>query len=349
MAWQGIEGHDAVVERFRRGLAAGRLPSTFLFVGPAGVGKHAFARKFAQTLLCEVNPPEALAPCGECPACKQVLAGSHPDLELLAREPDSSFLKVEQFIGDREHRMQEGLLARIALKPTRGRRKVAIIDDADWLNAESANCLLKTLEEPPPGSVLILIGTSEQKQLPTIRSRCQIVRFQPLPEETVARLLVEKEIVADRFEAERLAAISGGGLSQAAALADPSLMEFRRHLLSHLARPGWNSVALAKSVNTFVEEAGKEAPPRRERLRRVIGFVADFYRSLMLHLSGSEAAGDPQLREAVAGAAASWAGDAATAAARLERCLDALAHVDANAHPITVAEAWIDDLAHAPM
>jgi hypothetical protein len=173
------------------------------------------------------------------------------------------------------------------------------------------------------------------------------VRFQPLPAETVARLLVTQGIVADPFEAERLAALSGGGLQQAMALADPALMEFRRHLLSHLSRANWNSVGVAKSINAFVEEAGKEAPPRRERLRRVIGFCADFYRQLMVHLSGGAPAADPQLREAVVQAAAAWAGDAATAADRLERCLDALAHVDANAHPITLTEAWIDDLAHA--
>lgn len=347
MTWQGIEGHDPIVQRFRRALAAGRLPSTFLFVGPAGVGKRTFAVKLAQALLCEINPPEQFEPCGECPGCKQVAAGSHPDLEIVVKDPDSAFLKVEQFIGDREHRMREGLVPWIALKPTRGARKVAIVDDADWLNHESANCLLKTLEEPPPGSVLILVGTSEQRQLPTIRSRCQTVRFSPLPEATIARLLVEQALVDDSFEAERLAALSGGGLRQAIALADPALMEFRRHLLGSLARPAWNSVALAKSINAFVEEAGKEAPPRRERLRRVISFCADFYRQLMVRLSGGEPTGDPQLREAVQSAAAAWTGDAALAADRLERCLDALAHVDANVHPITITEAWIDDLAHA--
>ncbi|MBW3597019.1 MAG: DNA polymerase III subunit delta' [Planctomycetes bacterium] len=346
MTWQGIEGHDAIVDRFRRGLAGGRLPSTFLFVGPAGVGKRAFAIKLAQTLLCEVNPPELIDPCGECPGCKQVLAGSHPDLAIVGREEDSAVLKVEQFIGDREHRMQEGLVPWVSLKPTRGTRKIAIVDDADLFNQESANCLLKTLEEPPPGSMLILIGTSEQRQLPTIRSRCQIVRFRPLPDETVARLLLETGAVADSFEAERLAALSGGGLRQAIALADPELMEFRRHLLSHLGRPGWNSVALGKSIHAFVEAAGKEAPPRRERLRSIIGFCADFYRQLMARLSGAVPAGDPQLREAVEGAASAWPGDAALAADRLERCLDALAHVDANAHLVTVTEAWIDDLAH---
>src|SRR5690606_20476280 len=100
--------------------------------------------------------------------------------------------------------------------------------------------------------------------------------------------------------------------------------------------------------SAFVDDAGKDAPPRRERLRRVIGFCADFYRQLMIQLSGGEPTGDPYLREAVASAAATWPGDATSAADRLERCLDALAHVDANVHLVTTTEAWIDHLAHAP-
>ena len=121
--------------------------------------------------------------------------GTHPDVHLLARPADKAFIPVELFIGDKEHRMREGLCYDISLKPYSGRRKVAIIDDADYFNKEGANCLLKTLEEPPPKSVLILIGTSEQRQLPTIRSRCQVVRFRPLAESDVAEILVEQGLV----------------------------------------------------------------------------------------------------------------------------------------------------------
>ena len=108
--------------------------------------------------------------------------------------------------------MREGLCHNISLKPYRGGRKIAIIDDADFLNQEGANCLLKTLEEPPPKSILILIGTSEQKQLPTIRSRCQVIRFRPLAESTVAELLVSQGLIESEVEAERLAGLSGGSL-----------------------------------------------------------------------------------------------------------------------------------------
>src|SRR5205085_1532092 len=166
-------------------------------------------------------------------------------------------------------------------------RRVAIIDDADTLDGEAANCLLKLLEEPPSRSVLILIGTSAEMQLPTIRSRCQIVRFSPLSGETIAELLLQHGFVTDSAQAERLAHYSEGSLARAAELADPALWDFRRKLLEGLSAPMVNSVRLAQETTTFVDEAGSEAPPRRARARQVIGFAAEFYRQLARALSGA--------------------------------------------------------------
>ena len=133
MTWHGIYGHDDVVERFRRALGRGRLASSFLFVGPEGIGKRSFALKLAQALLCRTRPEQAMDPCGECPACVQVAARTHPDLMVVAKPKDKSFLPLELLIGDKEHRMRRGLCHGIALKPFMGGRKIAIIDDADYL------------------------------------------------------------------------------------------------------------------------------------------------------------------------------------------------------------------------
>ena len=95
MTWHGIEGHDDVVELFRRALERGRLASSFLFAGPAGVGKRSFALKLAQALLCSARPEEALDPCGECPECAQVAAVTHPDLMLVSKPADKSVIPVE--------------------------------------------------------------------------------------------------------------------------------------------------------------------------------------------------------------------------------------------------------------
>ena len=345
MTWQDIQGHDRVVEQFRRALRNGRLASSFLFVGPPGIGKCRFALKLAQALLCETAAEERMEPCGTCPACQQVAAQTHPDLEVVSKPRDRSFFPIELFIGDRAHRMREGLCHNIGLKPFRGGRKIAVIDDADFLNQEGANCLLKTLEEPPPKSTIILIGSSEQKQLPTIRSRCQIVRFQPLSQEIVAELLVRHQLVGDRQQAARLAALSGGSLETALQLADEHLGEMREMLLSELSKPNWDAVALSKVVGQCVEDAGKEAPLRRNRLNQLIGFAAEFYRQLMRSFSGLAAEGDEPLGHAVAAAGNVWIGDQQAAAACLQRCLEAQAHVLANVGPANLIDCWLDDLA----
>lgn len=345
MTWQEIQGHDQVVEQFRHAVRRGRLASTFLFVGPPGIGKHTFALKLAQALLCENSSADALDPCGRCPACAQVAARTHPDLILVAKPEDKSFIPLELLIGDREHRMREGLCHDIALKPYSGGRRIAVIDGADFLNQEGANCMLKTLEEPPPKAVIILIGSSEQKQLPTIRSRSQVVRFRPLPPETIAQLLVSKGLVEDPQTATRLAAMSEGSMRRALELADEALDEFRASLLTHLSDPGADAVEFAKTVGPFVDQAGKEAPPRRARLTQLAGMAADFYRQLMRCLAGLPIEGDQALVRAVQAAYTDWPGDQEAAAACLERCLEAQWQIQANANQATLIDAWLDDLA----
>ena len=102
MTWNGIDGHDDVADQFRLALGRGRLASSFLFVGPTGVGKHSFALKLAQALLCQTRAEETMDPCGMCPSCVQVDARTHPDLILVAKPKDKSFLPLELLIGDKE-------------------------------------------------------------------------------------------------------------------------------------------------------------------------------------------------------------------------------------------------------
>jgi DNA polymerase-3 subunit delta' len=345
MSWQGIQGHDDVVERFRRSLERGRLATTFLFVGPPGVGKHSMALKLAQALLCTMAPPERLDPCGRCPSCAQVAAGTHPDLLHVAKPSDKSEIPVALLIGPKERRMEEGLCHDISLKPFMGGRRIAIIDDADFLNEEGANALLKTLEEPPPRSVMILIGTSIDRQLPTIRSRSQIVRFRPLGEDVLSDLLLEQGVAGQAGEARRLAAHAGGSLARARELADEKLWEFRRQLLERLSQPRLESIQLARATGAFIDEAGKEAPPRRARARQVVVFAAEFYRQVCRALCGAAPAGDTDLARQVEAALASWKGDAESAAACADRTLEALSHIDRNSNQGAWIDAWLDELA----
>jgi len=329
--WHGIVGHDAVVEQFRRTLAAGRLASTYLFVGPPGVGKRRFAIELARSLLCTQSPEAALEPCGRCESCRLFTAGNHPDLDVVGLAPDKSSLPIALFIGDDQHRNQEGLCHRLALKPFFGQRKIAIVDDADHFSIPSANCLLKTLEEPPPSALLILIGTSPARQLPTIRSRSQIVRFQPLETDAVCQILMDRGLIADREQAQRAAELSDGSVERAIQLSDAALWQFREQLLAALHSRSLERVRLARSVHAFVEEAGKEASLRRDRLRTVISFAVDFYRS--------------ELRDRSAGPCANgWVGRAEPIVRALDASLAALEHVDRNANQALVIQAWCEAL-----
>lgn len=344
MSWQGIEGHDEIVSQFRQRLARGRLASTFLFVGPDGIGKRTFALKLAQSLLCQIIDSNELNPCGRCENCIQVLAGTHPDILQVAKPADKSEIPVALFIGAKERRMQEGLCHDLWLKPKMGGRRIAIIDDADSLNEEGANCLLKTLEEPPPGAVMILVGTSLERQLPTIRSRSQIIRFRPLSTDVVASLLVSRGLISDPGEAARLAAHSDGSLSAALELADPALWQFRADLLDRLATSGWEPIVVAKQVLTFVDEAGKEATARRARARILIGFVIAFYRGIARTLLGVAESTDPELSNVSHRAVAQWTGNVDTATACIERSLEGLDHLQRYANQTTLIEGWLDEL-----
>lgn len=344
MSWQDIIGHDSVIQQFQRAFVRGRLASSFLFVGPPGIGKETFARKLAQALLCENNSSSTLDMCEGCPSCQQVIAGTHPDLIVVRKPADKSFLPIELLIGDREHRMREGLCHEISLKPFCGGRKVAIISDADFLNQEGANCLLKTLEEPPPNSVLILIGSSQQKQLPTIRSRCQIIRFQPLGEQSVELLLRRSEIADDERQARELAAVARGSLQRAADLRESNLLDFREQLFDFLAGGQPASTEFAKTLTTFVDEAGKDATARRRRLAQTVEVATEFFRELILAIAGESRCTDSALRRSIELAIATDRFDEEAAAGCIDCCLQAESHIFANANQSTLIEWWVDEL-----
>ncbi len=351
--WQGILGHDEVADRFRAAVRRNRLASTYLFVGPAGIGKKRFALALAKSLLCQqpasyASPDAPLAtldplePCGHCESCRLFDAGTHPDLDVVGLPKDKSILPIDLFLGDKEHRNQDGLCHRIALRPFLGGRKVAIIDDADRFNEASANCLLKTLEEPPPRSLMILIGTSPSKQLPTIRSRSQVVRFQPLAIDTVAQILLDTGIATDPEQSVRLATYGEGSVERARNIADPALWQFRAQLLGDLASAEPNPVRLAKAVQAFVDEAGKEASERRDRLRTIVAFVEEMHRALMRAEVQGEVGGDELLRLTVSKAQKSLPPGQALAA--LDASLRALEHIDRNANLALAIQRWCEEI-----
>lgn len=280
MAWVTIRGHDSAREQILSAYVRGRMAHAYLFAGPQGVGKSLFATELAKALLCD-HPPATLTACDECPSCAQVAAGTHPDAFTARKPEDKHELPVE---------VVQAFCGRLALKATRGPWKVGVIEDADDFNESSANCFLKTLEEPPPGSLLILLATTPDRQLPTILSRCQVVRFRSLPSEAVRAVLADHE-VTDPSRADRLVRLAEGSPGRALALNDDALWTFRQSLATTLTATKPDPVGLASEWAKVVEEAGKESSAQRERASLVIRLVIDLLRTA-LRLSLGSSPGD---------------------------------------------------------
>jgi DNA polymerase-3 subunit delta' len=320
-------GHETIRKRFAIAIAKGRLGGSFLFVGNRGVGKRTFANWIAQSLLCEAVPPAPLQPCGHCDACVQVAANTHPDLIRLGKPEGSSVIPLKLLIGDEDTRMRAGFCYEVRLKPYRGRRKVAIIEDADDLHLEGANSLLKTLEEPPADAIIILISTSEQRQLPTIRSRCQTFRFESPRGAQAARFLREIHgIEADTAAIDEAIEIAAGDMQLAARLLSEGTDPLRQTIDKQLSPTHPDPGSLRRVITAHVEAAGKPATVRRDALREVFSMAIGHYRRRLRHEVDSTGANPFTLN-------------------RLDRSLRAMREVDRNANQTTLIECYATDIA----
>lgn len=332
MSWKNVLGHDFAVASFSSAWQRGRLGHAYLFVGPRGVGKHTFARELAKTLLCEGRGDKFDA-CDACDSCIYVNAGTHPDLFMVCRPEDKLEFPISV--------IREELLPNLAMKPGRGGRKVAILDDADDLNEEAANCFLKTLEEPPPGSVLILVGgMNAEVQLPTILSRCQVIRFAPLAPAMVARILADNGIT-DKLRQDRILQLASGSPGQALALEDDAIWEFRQQLLNLFKREKLDPVEVSKEWMQFIENAGKDPAAHRNRASLIFRLLivlmeTSLKLSMGATLPGLDPAEEQTLRKLGErlgeNKLLSW----------IERALEADLHVDRRVQLVLTIEAFVD-------
>jgi DNA polymerase-3 subunit delta' len=261
-------------------------------------------------------------------------AGNHPDFFAVARSEEKNELTIDVMLE---------LCRALSLKPARGRGKIALLDNADDLNAESSNAFLKTLEEPPPGSVFFLIGTSTERQLPTLVSRCQVVRFAPLSDEGTADILRRQGISDDRT-LNRLVRLARGSPGQALALAEAALWEFRQVLLDGLLQPSPDSATLSKRWVEFVEENGKDGPAQRRLATLVIRLLLEFFDdALSVRLGGTPRLGDPE--ELVNLRKLADRAEPDMLLKLLDRCLEADVQAGRYVQLVLVQEALLDALA----
>lgn len=265
MALAKLVGNVRVRNALLRAVARDRLPHALLFTGPEGVGKRTFALELAKALTCHA-PVDGDA-CDTCASCIQAAAAEHPDIRLF--EPDGTFVKIAQ--------MRE--LAREAqYNPFDGRRRVLIVDRAHMMREEAANAMLKTLEEPPPTSLIILVTDQPYALLGTIRSRCQTLRFAPIEPAEIERYLAA-HFKRPKEETRLLARIADGRIGRALAT-DLSIYRDQRKemlgLVELLAGTG-DRVRLMKAAQYLADVGKKDKGEFEARLDLFVGLCRDLY------------------------------------------------------------------------
>jgi DNA polymerase-3 subunit delta' len=241
ISWNDITGHERVVGALRRALRDGRPHHAYLLLGPAGVGKMTIATLLSRALACTGGVEEP--PCGECPSCIKTAAGTHPDVWTEVPGGKSNTITVDQI---------SEIQRRLTYRRAEAAHRVILIDDAGTMNDQAQNKLLKTLEEPPAGTILVLCALHPSQMLVTVRSRCQKLTLGPVPRDQVIDWLVEHH-GADRELARQAAHASRGLPGAAFALLDPEFLAVRRERVDAMC------TALAgdrTAIDAVVKEVG---------------------------------------------------------------------------------------------
>ncbi len=289
MAFKDVAGNERVKRILRLALERNRVPNSLIFSGPAGVGKTALALTLAKTLNCRTLTTDA---CDECPSCRAIDDGRHPDVMTFAAEIRD--VKIEQ----------TRLLKQMAyLRPMSGKRRVFIIEEAENLNDASANSLLKVLEEPPSFSHIILVTDSPHRLLPTIRSRCRTLAFSAIGREEIERILVERDFSRD--QARILALLVDGNLDRA--------QELEWEEVQALKEEAWalfEALASTDRASRFLERFGSVPKSVQEEFGEVLEVFSSFARDILLLRLGGDPSLllNPDLEGRLRAAAASWAG-----------------------------------------
>ncbi len=262
MPFDEIKGQPPAIEILRGMLRSKRLPHAFIFSGPGGVGKSAAALAFAGAVNCRESSDDF---CGLCPSCRKIAAGMHPDV--ITIEPEKSVIRIDQV-----RAVQDDL----ALHAMSAVKRVVIIEQADRLHVSAANALLKTLEEPPDDTLIILVARSVAAMLPTILSRCQRIVFTPLQPQVIADILCDGG--ADPEKAASAARRSQGSVTAARQLLEVDFFERYSDLLDRIETGRDDRCALLD----LAESVGKDT----EHVEMLFSFLLSWYRDVLMARQG---------------------------------------------------------------
>lgn len=296
--FQRLIGNERAKETLRRMLLAERVPGALCFAGEAGIGKKLFALELAKALLCRA--PEDIEGCDRCPSCarvtriaypasddtdanKKIIWSEHPDVGLV--RPAGRFINVAPM---REIEREANF------RPFEGAARVLLIEEADQLNDASSNALLKTLEEPPQTTHLILLTARPAALLPTIRSRCQIIRFAPLTTAEIEKYLLSGDKKIDAADARLLARASQGSIGRALIL-DAKAYRARRDALLEIVSaltPKADQARLLRASEEWTDAKHKDE--YESRLTALETLLRDVW-MLALHAKEEKSVNETQL------------------------------------------------------
>jgi len=263
-----IYGQKKPIALLREAAEQNKLAHAYLFRGPDGIGKKKTALTLAAYLNCQ-NPLQQDA-CGHCASCRKYAGGNHPDLILV--QPDGAAIKISQ-IRELKHTL--------TFPPLEARLRMIILEDIHTMRREAANSLLKTLEEPAPGNLLVLTADQRGEVLPTILSRCQIIPFGPLDHKAMVQLLMREEGM-DESTAFTLAAVSEGSLGRAIFLWQENLLSLRQEVIEKLLLGQFNR---PETIGLILQLSEKLAT-LKENLSEFLDLLRLWYRDLILLAAG---------------------------------------------------------------
>jgi DNA polymerase-3 subunit delta' len=262
VSFKEIIGQDSAVSLLKQSFRLGRIAHAYMFLGPDGIGKKKTALSFAKLLVCE-DVQNSDEPCGRCPSCLKADAASHPDIQWVYS--DGQFVKIDSI---RE------ACRRLSLKGFESSFKALIIPQAEALNDESSNALLKTLEEPSSHTLIILIAPSPKSILPTIASRCQRVAFASLNPGVLDKILQEKFGVG-RQEALYLARISQGSLGQALRYRDNQLFDRKNKIIE-------GALNARLRLDAFIDLSGQDRSEKNDMIEEALFVLSSWFRDMFV-------------------------------------------------------------------
>ena len=219
MGFADIKGQDRAINILKRAIANNHIAHSYIFHGPDGIGKKCAAMSFAMAINCTEDNGDA---CGLCKSCRKISSGIHPDFTLI--DPESGEIKIAAI---------RDVINGMVYKPLEAKKRVVIVDGAERFNLSSSNAFLKTLEEPPADTVIILISSSPDMLLQTILSRCQKVSFSQIPPHIITGILMDK-VGIEEDQAEFVAHMSDGSPGKAISLSSEDVQQTRLEIMNGL-------------------------------------------------------------------------------------------------------------------